>query len=145
MTHIVRALASAVTLILVVAGCASPPASPCPACPAPERPPAAEIRQIPFDRIPGWQGSALLPGLRAFVAGCPWLAASPLGRTCEAARTAAASDEASARAFVESAFVAWEVVADSGLVTGYYEPVLAGSRSPTPRFRFPVHGVPPDL
>jgi membrane-bound lytic murein transglycosylase A len=31
------------------------------------------------------------------------------------------------------------------MVTGYYEPVLAGSRARSERFRLPVYGVPPDL
>jgi membrane-bound lytic murein transglycosylase A len=32
-----------------------------------------------------------------------------------------------------------------GLATGYYEPQLRGSRTPTARYRFPVYGVPDDL
>jgi membrane-bound lytic murein transglycosylase A len=31
------------------------------------------------------------------------------------------------------------------LVTGYYEPTLQGSRSPSPRFRYPVYRLPDDL
>ena len=46
-------------------------------------------------------------------------------------------------------FAAYRVVAPDGsregLVTGYYEPVLRGSRSPSGTFRFPVYGVPEDL
>lgn len=33
----------------------------------------------------------------------------------------------------------------SGLVTGYYEPVLVASRTPSARFRHPIYGVPEDL
>ncbi|MBS1216873.1 MAG: MltA protein [Proteobacteria bacterium] len=32
-----------------------------------------------------------------------------------------------------------------GLATGYYEPLLRGSRTPTARYRYPVYGVPEDL
>jgi membrane-bound lytic murein transglycosylase A len=53
------------------------------------------------------------------------------------------------RRFVEATFVPYAVVSSDGsregLVTGYYEPVLAGSRSRDARFRFPVYGVPEDL
>jgi membrane-bound lytic murein transglycosylase A len=31
------------------------------------------------------------------------------------------------------------------LLTGYYEPTLQGSRTPTPRFRYPVYRLPDDL
>ncbi|MFY9316889.1 MAG: MltA domain-containing protein, partial [Burkholderiales bacterium] len=72
-----------------------------------------------------------------------------LRRSCEAARGLPADDEAAARAFVESAFEAWAIAAADGtaegMITGYYEPVLAGSRTRTERFRFPVYGVPADL
>jgi membrane-bound lytic murein transglycosylase A len=68
---------------------------------------------------------------------------------CAAARALPAGDEAAARAFYEGAFAAYAIVAPEGtregLVTGYYEPVLEGSRSPSARFTQPVHGVPDDL
>jgi membrane-bound lytic murein transglycosylase A len=85
--------------------------------------------------------------LRAFVAGCARIAAtSPLRGICEAARAVPAGDEPAARRFLEDRFQAWSVAgAASGLVTGYYEPVLAGSRARTERFRLPVYGVPEDL
>jgi membrane-bound lytic murein transglycosylase A len=41
--------------------------------------------------------------------------------------------------------VASEDGADEGLITGYYEPLLRGSRRPTPRYRYPLYGVPEDL
>lgn len=70
-------------------------------------------------------------------------------RMCDAARALPQEDEAAARSFLESNFEAWALagsdgVAD-GLVTGYYEPVLAGSRTRSERFRHPVYGVPEDL
>src|SRR5262249_7337792 len=34
---------------------------------------------------------------------------------------------------------------EEGLITGYYEPLLRGSRKPGARYRFPVFGVPDDL
>ena len=106
--------------------------------------------RTPFAAIPGWPNAVLEPGLRAFAAGCPWIApASPLRRACDAARTVAAGDERAARRMVEESFSAWAIVpadgAAEGLVTGYYEPILQGSRTPTDRYRHPVYGVPADL
>jgi membrane-bound lytic murein transglycosylase A len=101
---------------------------------------------VPFAAIPGWSSASLAPGLSAFAAGCARIAAaSPLRRTCEAARTTRADDEAAARAFAESTFDAWSISSAEGMVTGYYEPVLSGSRTRSERFRFPVYGVPADL
>ena len=58
-------------------------------------------------------------------------------------------DEPAARRFFEEAFVPHAVIAAEGsahgLVTGYYEPILAGSRTRTERYRIPVYGVPQDL
>lgn len=90
------------------------------------------------------------PGLKAFLAGCAKIpGASPLRAACEGAAGVPPDDEAAARRFVEGAFDPWMLRASSGaaegLITGYYEPVLAGSRQRTPRFRHPVYGAPADL
>ena len=60
-----------------------------------------------------------------------------------------AAPSSAARNFFETTFVPYAVIApdgsNTGLVTGYYEPVLEGSRARTDRFRYPVYGVPDDL
>ncbi|HXR57973.1 MAG TPA: MltA domain-containing protein [Burkholderiales bacterium] len=150
MTHILRALALLVPAILVLGGCSAPAV--CPKCPEAGPAASAPVRYepAPFATLPGWAGAELAPGLRAFVAGCPRIAAaSALGRACAAARELPAADEAAARRFVEETFSAWAVLTPEGsaegLVTGYYEPVLPGSRERSARFRYPVYGPPPDL
>jgi membrane-bound lytic murein transglycosylase A len=156
MTHIARALALSLSLaILGLAGCASPPpacppCAACAACPAPPRAAEAKLEPVSFAAIPGWPGASLAPGLRAFAAGCARLAAaSALRRSCEAARALPEGDEAAARAFIEATFDAWSIAAAGGdaegTITGYYEPVLAGSRTRSERYRVPVYGVPADL
>jgi len=58
-------------------------------------------------------------------------------------------DDAAARGFFESAFTPYAISAstgkESGLITGYYEPVLRGSATPSESFRYPVYGVPADM
>jgi membrane-bound lytic murein transglycosylase A len=137
--------------ILIAAGCAPVPPS------APDNPAAApgtsaEPRYLltPFAAVPGWQSAALAPGVRAFAAGCPWIAAThPLRRACDAALAVPANDERAARRFVEATFAAWAVVSaggtGGGTITGYYEPILRGSRTRSDRFRYPLYGVPEDL
>jgi membrane-bound lytic murein transglycosylase A len=151
MTHIFRVLGPLSSAILVLAACAELPKEPaCPVCPAPPRAAETKYEQVPFAAIQGWAAADVAPGLRAFASGCARMAAgSALRRSCEAVRALPAHDAAAARAFVESAFDAWAVAAadgkTEGMVTGYYEPVLAGSRSRSERFRVPVYGVPADL
>jgi membrane-bound lytic murein transglycosylase A len=130
--------------------CPSCPA--CPACPQPPKPAPEQASYEPteFSALPGWQTASLLPSFRAFVSGCARIgSASALKKTCDSARGINPADETAARRFVESAFAAYSIVAPDrstqGLVTGYYEPILAGSRARSARFRFPVYGVPEDL
>lgn len=138
--------------ILIAAGCAevAPLPPPLPPVSPPAVPAETKYRQTPFPAVPGWQSAELAPGLRAFAGGCPWIAApNPLRRACEAALSIPANDESAARRFVEAAFTAWEVLpaegGAEGMITGYYEPILPGSRTRTGRYRYPVYGVPEDL
>jgi membrane-bound lytic murein transglycosylase A len=136
-------------LILLGAGCAQVREQPCPVCPPPKPgPERAQYRETTFSALPGWDAIALEPSLRAFVAGCP-RAAGPLINACATASTIAPGDEAAARRFFESAFVPYALVSsdtgDAGVVTGYYEPLLHGSRTRGPLNRFPIFGVPDDL
>ncbi|HZM34748.1 MAG TPA: MltA domain-containing protein [Burkholderiales bacterium] len=129
---------------LILAGCAPLAVPPTPP-PAPAQEPY--YLEYSFGALPGWERAALEPSLRAFLRGCHRLAA--LARACEAARGVAPGDEPAARAFFEEHFTPYGVIApegaDVGLVTGYYEPLLEGSRSPGPLHRYPVFGVPEDL
>ena len=53
------------------------------------------------------------------------------------------------RAFFERHFSPYQVTAadgrDTGMITGYYEPLLAGSRTRSPRHRVPLYAAPDDL
>ena len=143
MSHI----AALLVLILLAAGCAPLPPSAPPQKPAPA-PQAAFYLEYSFEALPGWPGATLEPSLRAFLRGCPKMRQSILA-ACERARAVPAGDERAAREFFEASFAPYAVIApdgaDSGLVTGYYEPVLAGSRSPGGANRYPIYGVPEDL
>jgi membrane-bound lytic murein transglycosylase A len=109
-------------VILLAAGCAQVP----PPCPCPPPKPAAEARYEPveFAALPGWEGAPLAASVRALVTSCARVApGDALHGACTAARALAAGDEAAARAFYETAFSAYAVVAPDGaregLVTGY--------------------------
>lgn len=142
---------AALFLCIVLTGaCASLEPQPCPKCPEPAARPVPETPvylEYAFDALPGWPSAGLEQSLKAFLAGCP--RAAPLARACEAAHLVPPEDELAAQAFFESSFTPYALVssegARSGLITGYYEPVIEGSRVQTERFRYPIFGVPEDL
>jgi membrane-bound lytic murein transglycosylase A len=87
--------------------------------------------------------SALLSSCRALVAQDIWR------DPCAAAQALGTPDRNAARRFLEAHLAPFQVVSPEGsgegLITGYYEPLLRGSRKPNARYRFPVFGVPDDL
>jgi len=145
MTHIGPRALIALLVILAVAGCGQL------VCRCPPGPPGpARYVETPLEALPGWRSGMLAPSLAAFVAGCPKLqATAAMAQVCAAAGAVAQGDEQAARRFFESSFSAYAIVSpegsDTGLITGYYEPIIAGSRTPSPTFPYPIYGVPDDL
>src|SRR5258708_11979785 len=142
-------MGSVLLIIVVLAGCAPfPPKTVCPQCPPPKPvPETVRYRDASFDALPGWPAAALEPSLRAFLAGCPRPGA--LARACELARAVPANDELAARQFFESSFIPYALISsesgDGGVITGYYEPVIDGSRTRRPPNRYPTFAVPDHL
>ncbi len=135
-----------VVVVLLLAACTQLPEKP-----APPKPPAAERVQYvatSFAALPGWERTRLEPSLRAFLSGCARAPAVLLG-ACGTATSIAIGDEAGARRFFEATFTPYALVStesgDTGTITGYYEPVLRGSRLRDAVNRFPIFGVPDDL
>ncbi|GAB1717759.1 MAG: MltA [Nitrobacter sp.] len=110
--------------------------------------------------IAGWNDDNHLDAFKAFRASCRAVTARPASATvlkalgtslrepCRAARTADISSNAKARAFFETHFRAVRLSrlgeAD-GFVTGYYEPVIEGSRTRTDVYAVPVYRRPSNL
>lgn len=155
---------TAAALVTMLAACATPPRSapaeipPTPRAaepsPQPALPPArtekAELQIASFAEVPGWTDDRVSAGWQAFLRGCPILAAQPRwASVCEAASAVNPDDEHRVREFLEARFVPHRVVApggaQEGLLTGYYEPLLRGSRTPDDRYRHPLYGPPDDL
>jgi membrane-bound lytic murein transglycosylase A len=134
-----------IALILMVAGCAQTPPQP----PKPPAPETARYLAMSFEALPGWSRATLEPSLRAFLAGCPRITGAALSRVCALGQALPKGDEAAARQFFESAFTPYALVSsegpDSGMITGYYEPVIDGSRWYNAINRYPIFGVPDDL
>jgi len=84
-----------------------------------------------------------------FLKSCEKLGHVRWQEVCALAAESGALSDAEARAFFEAHFEVRPVYAEGGetegLITGYYEPLLQGSREQSDEFRYPLHGVPEDL
>ena len=131
----------------LVAACVTPP--------APQRTPATmHLRAVAFAELPGWADDALAEAWPSFSAGCSALLAQPASAAiwsdvCTAATAVDRPGTVAARAFFERHFTAYQALTpdgkDTGLVTGYYEPLLNGSRTRSEQYRFPLYAPPDDL
>src|SRR5688572_13751370 len=131
--------------ILLATACTQAP-------PLPPKPPAPETvryREMPFDALPGWSRAQLEPSLRAFLAGCARSLAAAITRACTVAQGLPKGDETAARQFFEAMFAPYALVSsngpDTGMITGYYEPIIDGSRWYNSINRYPIFCVPDDL
>lgn len=130
-----------------------PPLGPVTAPPqqAPVQPPPAPLfTPVGFEALPGWQQDDLRQAWPAFQASCRVLGSRPDWRTaCAASRLVDPTDGEGIRQYFETYFVPNLVRApdgaDSGLITGYYEPLLHGSRTRGGAYQTPLYKVPDDL
>ena len=97
---------------------------------------------LSFDQLDGWAEDDHNAALSVFLNTCTDLDGIDWGNLCALAQT---NPPANARSFFELFFR--PVLIDDGddaLFTGYFEPELTGSRSPSARYRFPIYKMPPE-
>jgi membrane-bound lytic murein transglycosylase A len=102
--------------------------------------------------LPGWADEDPATTFATFIASCATLGKQTVWReTCASARSLQAQnlDGTSLRGWLESHLTPWQLVnADgsrTGTITGYYEPILKGSRQRQAPYLQPLYGVPDDL
>lgn len=134
---------------LLISACTAPPPEQPPVRPSQELVPTPQDRfqAVSWAELPGWGEDEVEKAWPALLQSCRVLKKKADWKTvCELASVTPAAD---ARAFIEAYFHPWRILPpdgeDTGLVTGYYEPVLSGSRTPDARFRYPVLSRPSDL
>ena len=129
------------------------------ACTTPTPPiatqPAAVSPYAPFavskwEMLPDWQTIDLHQTWAAFWQSCSVLKNKPAWQPiCSRANDLTQPDNSTLRAFFEEGFTPYQVYnpdgSSQGLITGYYEPKLYGSRVKTDRFRYPLYAPPEDL
>jgi membrane-bound lytic murein transglycosylase A len=100
--------------------------------------------------LPDWQTLDLSNSQTAFLQSCRVLKNKPHWQEiCAQAEHLEVSDNAKLREFYEEWFTPYQLLnpdgSEHGTITGYYEPLLKGSRSKTPRFQYPLYAAPNDL
>jgi membrane-bound lytic murein transglycosylase A len=175
MRAVVRPLAGRRTCLLLggclaLAACAPERAAP----PAPEPTPVFDLRPLAYEQLAGWDADDPREALGAFARSCAKLeqydAATPMGTSpwfgavgdwraaCADAATAvqnsaaqgstAEGSAAEVRDFFEGHFSPYLVIDGDdpeGLFTGYYEPLLFGSRRFGGPYTVPIYRPPDDL
>lgn len=147
----------------LLAGCAvrrpAPPTPPVPPAPAA---PAVEVRAvfepIDFEQLPAARADDWVAAWPAFLQSCRALGRRDAWRNvCSEAGSIDGNDANRIKAFFADGFDAYRVRArriegerevdthDAGLMTGYYEPLLRGSRTRSEQYVTPLYRVPPDL
>ncbi|HVF64030.1 MAG TPA: murein transglycosylase A [Casimicrobiaceae bacterium] len=113
-----------------------------------------KLTRVTWADLPGFGDDRVSDAWPALVVGCRALVAAPKTRTiwqrpCDAARLVDGRDDNAVRAYLRAHFSPYVIASTAGdvdgLVTGYYEPMLEGSRMRTDRYRTPLYGVPDDL
>jgi membrane-bound lytic murein transglycosylase A len=154
---LLRAVVLACVTAVVVAGCGTTRRT------TPTAPfTTLHLSAVAFAGIPEWRASDARGALAAFLRSCAALMDrandSPLGgagyagtigdwrSACSDAARVSRDDPGQAQAYFERAFVPYAVKSEphsDGLFTGYYEPLLRGSRLQHDQYQTPLYALPP--
>lgn len=122
----------------------------------PPPPPDLQLQAQPWAQLPGWKSDKPAEAWTALLASC---GSNRLGGdwqgVCVRARALGKVNDRAARRFLEAELQPWRITyfptgltgarGETGLVTGYYEPLLRGSRQRGGAFQTPLYAVPDDL
>ncbi|MBT2324373.1 MltA domain-containing protein, partial [Variovorax paradoxus] len=104
-----------------------------------------------YDAVPGWGRDDFAESWPAFLGSCKVLTGrgTEWRQVCERARAVDDKSNPAIRGFFEREFSAYQIRDDDrrpdGVVTGYFEPEISGSRNYAPPFIYPVYGQPEDM
>jgi peptidoglycan lytic transglycosylase A len=130
------------------------PATPAPTdtatpAPAPFSTRYAYFAPARWDELPGWRDDDLRQAWQAFRRTCDALRSKAGWETPCSLATGVSGDAVAIRRFFEGEFFLYQIRnaerSPAGTITGYYEPLLAGSRSYGAPYIYPIHATPEDL
>jgi membrane-bound lytic murein transglycosylase A len=111
----------------------------------------ATYTAVGFSAVPGWGRDDFTEGWPAFLGSCKVLTGrgAEWKSVCDRASRVDPGNSAAIRNFFESDFSAYQIRDDDrrpdGVVTGYFEPEIAGSRTYQAPYIYPVYGQPQDM
>ncbi len=125
----------------------------CVGAPRPGEAPGARFEPVSWKRLPGWQSDDVLAAWPALVSTCSVLYRKPEWQPfCSTLAATSPADAQFAREFLEQHLTPYRIERvegrkrdTKGLVTGYYEPLLRGSRERVDRYATPLYRRPADL
>ena len=104
---------------------------------------------VDWSSLDNWETDSHAEAWTGFLKSCEKLRQASWRRVCNLAEQRDQPADAEIREFFETHFEVRPVYAEGGetegLITGYYEPLLQGSRQPSDEFRYPIYGLPEDL
>ncbi len=111
----------------------------------------ATYTSVSFDAVPGWARDDFSESWPAFLGSCKVLTGrgAEWKEVCDRSVKIDGKNNNAIRGFFESEFSAYQIRDDDrkpdGVVTGYFEPEIAGSRTYAAPFIYPVYGQPDDM
>ncbi|WP_251369212.1 murein transglycosylase A [Polynucleobacter sp. AP-Sving-400A-A2] len=111
----------------------------------------ASFRSVSWQDLPGWQEDDLTQAWPAWLKSCDALrkrnSEMNWRQVCSQVSAISGRDERAIRQYFEGNFQAYEVRNsatgnESGLITGYYEPVMNGSQTRTATYSIALYGLP---
>jgi membrane-bound lytic murein transglycosylase A len=154
-----QTLGRSVFLIVIaslISACSTPPTrgtnyrSASGAAPTNYSSPIASFNAVSWQALPGWQDDDLSQAWPAWLKSCDALRKrnSEIGwsSVCSQAGSVSVRDSLAIRRYFESNFQAYEIRnsagSETGLITGYYEPVMNGSQTRTNIYNVPLYAYP---
>lgn len=111
----------------------------------------ATYTAVGFDTVPGWGRDDFAESWPAFLGSCKVLTGrgAEWRQVCQRAAAVDPKSNPAIRGFFEREFSAYQIRDDDrrpdGVVTGYFEPEISGSRNYAPPYIYPVYGQPEDM
>ena len=154
-----QTLVASVFAILIgslIAGCSTPPTrgtgyrSSTGAAPTNYSSSIASFNAVSWQALPGWQADDLSQAWPAWLRSCEVLrkrnSEMNWRQVCSQVSNVSAKDTQAIRRYFEDNFQAYEIRnsagSETGLITGYYEPVMNGSQTRTSVYSVPLYAYP---